>query len=412
MNRLLKYVIFLCVCSCAYVNAFERPEGHKTVCVNMIVKNESKVITRCLATVKPFIDYWVIVDTGSTDGTQDIIKDFMKDIPGDLHERPWVNFGHNRTEALQLAKGKADYILVIDADETLRFDPDFKYPTLDKDLYYITTEYGGTRYARIQLVNNHLDWKWVGVLHETLECPDIKTRDLVKGMYNVVFTDGARSTDPKKYHKDAEILEKALVDDPTNTRYVFYLAQSYRDAGEYELSLKNYEKRIAMGGWDQEIYWSKLQVAILQETLKMPEETILKGYYDAYNYRPTRIEPLMHLATYYRHHNNYAAAYLVARSGLALPVSDDALFVENYIYEYGIALEASISAYWVGRFAEAKELGEKLLAKKNIPQNVRECLERNLAMTNIQLAKINELIKVNAAALNLDQAKQQVTADK
>ena len=45
----------------------------------MIVKNESKVIERCLGSVKDFINYWVIVDTGSTDGTQQIIKNFMKD---------------------------------------------------------------------------------------------------------------------------------------------------------------------------------------------------------------------------------------------------------------------------------------------------------------------------------------------
>ena len=64
----------------------------KTLCLNMIVKNESHVIKRCLDSVKPIIDYWVIFDTGSTDGTQRIIQEVLKDIPGQLHERPWVNF--------------------------------------------------------------------------------------------------------------------------------------------------------------------------------------------------------------------------------------------------------------------------------------------------------------------------------
>ena len=88
----------------------------KTVCLNMIVKNEARVIEKCLASVKPLIDSWVIVDTGSSDDTQSIIRKYMADLPGELHEKPWVNFAHNRNEALQLAKEKADYVLLIDAD--------------------------------------------------------------------------------------------------------------------------------------------------------------------------------------------------------------------------------------------------------------------------------------------------------
>ena len=102
--RFISLVLFL-LCYCH--ESFAADEGkQKTICLNMIVKDESKVITRGLATVKPLISYWVIVDTGSTDGTQEIIKKFMEDIPGELHERPWKNFEHNRNQALELAKGK------------------------------------------------------------------------------------------------------------------------------------------------------------------------------------------------------------------------------------------------------------------------------------------------------------------
>ena len=93
----------------------------------MIVKNESKVIERCLGSVKDFINYWVIVDTGSTDGTQQIIKNFMKDVPGELHQSEWQNFEYNRNEALQFAKNKGDYILFMDADDQLLFPSDYKW---------------------------------------------------------------------------------------------------------------------------------------------------------------------------------------------------------------------------------------------------------------------------------------------
>src|SRR5271154_3365703 len=110
--------------------------GRKTICLNMIVKNESHVIRRCLSSLKHLIDYWVIVDTGSTDGTQKTIEEYLYEIPGELHERPWVNFGHNRNEALDLARGKCDYILLMDADEQMRYEvPDYKFPLLEKDFY-------------------------------------------------------------------------------------------------------------------------------------------------------------------------------------------------------------------------------------------------------------------------------------
>src|SRR5262245_60818994 len=90
-----------------------------TVCLNMIAKNEAPVIARCLASARPFIDHWIIVDTGSTDGTQQRVRECLQGIPGELHERPWRDFSHNRNQALELAGGAADYLLFIDADELL-----------------------------------------------------------------------------------------------------------------------------------------------------------------------------------------------------------------------------------------------------------------------------------------------------
>src|SRR5215469_7757007 len=104
--------------------------NHQTLCLNMIVKDEAPVIARCLASVRPIIDYWVIVDTGSTDGTQDAIRTAMADLPGELEERPWRDYAHNRSEALELAQSYGDYVLIMDADDVLEFEPHFKRPAL------------------------------------------------------------------------------------------------------------------------------------------------------------------------------------------------------------------------------------------------------------------------------------------
>ena len=366
---------------------------HKTICLNMIVKNETRVIRRCLESVKPLIDYWVIVDTGSTDGTQAMIKDFMKDVPGELHERPWVDFAHNRNQALDFAKNKADYVLIIDADEVLEIAPNFVLPDLDKDFYYITTKYGGTRYVRVQLVNNHLDWRWGGVLHEAIDSPHAKTRGTLEGVANVVFTDGFRSNDPKKYHKDAQVLEKALAKEPNNTRYQFYLAQSYRDAQEFELSLKHYKKRFEMGGWDEELFWSLMQIALLQEWMNMDQATVIEGYKKAYAYRPTRAEPLYHLCNYYRQKvGDCKESYKVAHQGLAVAFPKDILFVESWIYDYGLLLEYSIACYWTERYVEAQVATLLMLSKPDLPSNFRECAERNMLCINSKLAETSKVL--------------------
>lgn len=98
------------------------------ICLSMIVKDEAPVICRCLDSVRPIIDHWVIVDTGSSDGTQDIIRAHLRDIPGSLYERSWRDFATNRSEALALARPNGDYTLIIDADDELEIQKDFVIP--------------------------------------------------------------------------------------------------------------------------------------------------------------------------------------------------------------------------------------------------------------------------------------------
>ena len=154
----------------------------QTICLNMIVKNESAVIRRCLDSVRPIIDYWVIVDTGSTDGTQQIIREHFKDIQGELHQRPWQDFAHNRSEALVLARGHGDYVFVIDADEILEITPGFEMPRLESDSYNVQIKYSGCTYLRRQLVSNALPWRYEGVLHEYMTCEQAQTEQCLPGI--------------------------------------------------------------------------------------------------------------------------------------------------------------------------------------------------------------------------------------
>ena len=98
--------------------------GGKRLCLNMIVKNETANLDRCLRALAPYVSCWVIGDTGSTDGTQEFIKAFFaeRDVPGEIHEFPFVNFEQARNAALDCAYASPlayDYLLLADADMEL-----------------------------------------------------------------------------------------------------------------------------------------------------------------------------------------------------------------------------------------------------------------------------------------------------
>lgn len=213
------------------------------VCLNMIVKNEADVIRRCLDSIRSLIDHWVIVDTGSTDGTQQIIREHMRDIPGSLHERPWRDFAYNRSEALTLAQHKGDYTLIIDADDNIEKENHADLPTLTDDSYALTINDANIVYRRPQLVRSALDWRYEGVLHEYLTCDEAKSVGHLAGIAIRRNHDGARRKDSQTYRRDVAVLEAALKTESNPflvARYRFYLAQSYRDCREWQKSIDNY----------------------------------------------------------------------------------------------------------------------------------------------------------------------------
>lgn len=350
-------------------NTAELPEKTQpTICLTMIVKNESQVIRRCIDSVKDYISYWVIVDTGSTDGTQDLIKEIMTEynIPGELHERPWVDFGHNRTESLQYARDKADYRLIIDADDVLFIENPEVNPFLnvDKDFYKIKIRLGSLAYYRSQLIKGDQDWKYVGVLHEYLSGPEGVSleEDFLEGVEMHASVSG-HNRDIKgkdKYYNDALIFEKAILTTPKEElhidlerRYVFYMAQSYRDAGMHERSIEAYQRRVDLGGWAEEVYISKYWIARQKQTMQKPDEDVIDSYLKAWEYRPNRLESLYHLIKFLGSKKRYALAFAFSAIGMKTGPCSDILFVEDDIWKWRMPDEYSVLAYYNGNAEEA-----------------------------------------------------------
>src|SRR5262245_39201004 len=98
----------------------------KTIGLCMIVKDEAPIILRCLQSVRRLVDYVLVVDTGSADGTQALIRDYLEreSLPGEVFDDPWRDFSFNRSRALSRLRTRTeiDYALIMDADDVLVFD--------------------------------------------------------------------------------------------------------------------------------------------------------------------------------------------------------------------------------------------------------------------------------------------------
>ncbi len=344
----------------------------------MIVKNESEVIERCLSSIVDQIDYWVIVDTGSTDGTQKKIQNLLKKKPGHLYERPWVNFGHNRDEALQLAKGKADYILFIDADEV--FEGKIDKENLSADAYLInvfTSIQPDTFFKRGVMVKDKANFSWKGKIHETLHTAinEPVVDEIKNSRYLAATKDGARSKDPNKYLKDALTLENALLEEPDNDDYVYYLAQSYFNAGHIERALDNYQRYCQMTRRGSNLYWAKFMVGYLQIVMKKDVELISKNMTDVFLLDPHRAEPIYFLAEYYYNKEQPLVAFsllqLIIHLQAPLATDKPGAYVLQEVYNYKtLALYLNCALKLGTDKVQVKKICQELLQRPQLPESI------------------------------------------
>jgi glycosyltransferase involved in cell wall biosynthesis len=345
----------------------------------MIVKNERGVILRCLESVRPLIDYVLIEDTGSSDGTQEVITEYLQrqDLRGEVFDESWRDFGHNRSLALARLRRRrdVDYALLMDADDIVVFDPGFDQKKFKKilssDQYDVRLIGKNANYQRTLICSNRRDFKFRGVLHEFLAAPPgIRRAKLVTGFHISSLREGARSADPEKYRKDAEVLERALEkerDSFLRARYTFYLAQSYADYGENEKAAGTYLKRTKLGYWNQEIYVSFYRAGTLLEEMGRSIEEVLPLYVSASQVCRDRAEALHAASRLCRLNNRFGEGYEFAMRGSAITQPSAALFCLRWIYEYGLLDELAVNAYWVGAYREAFDTSQKLLTNDQLP---------------------------------------------
>ena len=375
----------------------------------MIVKNNSNIIQSTLSILSKYIDYWIISDTGSTDNTIEIIKNYFNkvNIPGELFKDEWVDFGTNRTIALKYAYNKCDYIWIVDPNHILQGNLVFP-ENLNEDTYHIKFGKDFT-YTRLQLFKSSLNWAYKCVLHEYPICLS-KTNinsGVIEGEYyiDVINYEDTNTTD--KYLKDAQILIEGLETDPENkNRYLFYIAQSYKDYGDFEKAIYWYKKRIVEKGWNEEVFISCLEIAMCLEKLNKSKEEIINAYIKASLIIEDRREALYYLAIYLKNlaintndnDNNknklFQESYNYLYKCMNIEFSKKyILFIHYDIYEWKNKFELATVLNLLNKKIESKKICNELLTDIKIRQDLNKVdIIENLVLKNINYNE-EELIK-------------------
>ena len=324
-----------------------------SICLNMIVKDEAAVIRATLENIcsKMNFAYWVISDTGSSDDTIQIIRKFFneRNIDGELLQHRWVNFGHNRTLALEAAFNKTDYVFIFDADDRIHGTPNIPSP-FDADVYNF--QFGKEfTYFRPLLVNNRIKSRFVGVLHEYLETS--KNSKNINGDYFIESgRTGNRSANPTKYYDDAIVLQNEFLvecDAGLKSRYAFYCAQSYKDADMNDEAIRWYERCLKLDGWSQEKYCASLRLGDLHsDKYEKLRYWLLACYHDK-----ERMEGVVNAMEMLYNDGSHVLVNSLYHKYRSYYCPQDKLFLDLTKYDLKMEYYNSISAY----YADDKESG-------------------------------------------------------
>ncbi|HEX3249364.1 MAG TPA: glycosyltransferase, partial [Pyrinomonadaceae bacterium] len=295
-------------------------------------------------------------------------------LPGELIERPWIDFAHNRSEALEFARGKSDYVFVIDADELLVQDQDFKLPQLTHDAYYVKISSAPLTFWRPQLFRNMAGWRYESAVHEYLAGPETFTFERLHGLWIDSRTDGWRAAQPGVYERDVEQLLREYKKTPNDPRTAFHLGQSYAAAGELELAIEYFQRCVEIGGWPEEVWLALFQIAETKERLQRAWPEVLAAYLDAYQYRPSRAEPLYRIAVHYRWSNEFHLAHMFLKQAAEIPYPvNEISFVEERLYRYVIKMALATCCYQIGQYdAGIRYCDELLQDRSSMPPNIYE----------------------------------------
>ncbi len=370
-----------------------------TIALTSMVKNEAKVIRRCLDSVRPLVDFILVQDTGSVDGTQDVIREWLSEhnMPGVVWDALWVGFAENRSLSLKKLREEypqIEYGIMLDADDTLVIKPDFDIAVwkagLTADVYDLKqfTPAGVFLCTRQMIFRNSHPFTYEGHVHDTLTWKGELTRELVNGMFYVWGSDGSRHTDNAHIAADMEIMERALREGTTPeeaARTTFHLATYYNMLGKQKKALELFEKRANMGHSQEERYVSLCECARLMQELGYSDDAILNAYVHAHALLPIRAEAAHCAAVFCHAKGRLTEAFNWATIAVKIRYPGPALYGKSWVYIFGALEEYMRLAYLQKRYDICSGAAKILIENDQVPEIPKRHAHHHIKMCRKKL---------------------------
>jgi tetratricopeptide (TPR) repeat protein len=340
-----------------------------------MIKNESRNICRMLNSAKGVATHYCVVDTGSTDDTVMVVKQWFRDnhVPGLVVEATFKDFGTTRTQTLHEAQAYASgmamdlqqtYLLLLDADMILE-NRGYKPEDLNVDVVRITQSHGTLAYQNVRLVRASMNVSYIGRTHEYLNIDGHYSQADYPGLYINDVGDGGCKAD--KFVRDERLLKQDLVDNPGNARSMYYLGATYEALGKKKEAIRQYSRRMKAGGFEEEAWMAQYRRGLVQQSLGKHQEAE-EDWLACWAKRPWRAEPLYRLAQLYLDTNRQTHACAVAQAALNIPYpATDILFIEPQCYHDEFHKILSIGDFYAGHRYDGAGHADKLLLRKGAP---------------------------------------------
>lgn len=326
--------------------------GERKIILTIMIKNEERIIMRCINNALNIADAICISDTGSTDNTLKILQEFLPtlSVPATVVNHEWSNFGKNRTASFRAAQTyckelgwnpETTYSLLLDADMNFVMTPAFQKSSLIANGYCIKQKNSSLEYYNTRLIKVAYPWSCVGVTHEYW---DGSNTEQLETIYINDIGDGGCKND--KFERDERLLKQGLEDEPKNCRYMFYLAQTLKDLKKLPAAIEMYKRRTEAGGWFEEIWYSMYVISKLYYelgNLTEMEYWALK----AYDVNKNRIENIYFLTKIFREKGQYYKAWHYLMMGINVKKPKELLFMEIEIYDHLFYYEKSILNFYI-----------------------------------------------------------------